>query len=134
VSVIIENDVEISLRRAVEISLFTWRRANASDQTDDDERFGWWGDSYPLEANDRIGSRLWLLRRRKLTTETIGAAVMYAQEAMQWLIDDGHVVDVQVLTQRAGHSRLNLGVVLTLPSGDHLDIYPHEDWQVLYAV
>lgn len=133
-SVLIENDVEVSLRRAVEISLFTWRRANASDQTDDDERFGWWGDSYPLVANDRIGSRLWLLRRRKLTTETIGAAVMYAQEALQWLIDDGHVVDVQVLTQRAGHSRLNLGAVLTLPSGDHLDIYPHEDWQVLYAV
>lgn len=133
-SVIIENDVEVSLRRAVEISLFTWRRANASDQTDDDERFGWWGDSYPLVANDHIGSRLWLLRRRKLSTETIGAAVMYAQEALQWLIDDGHVVDVQVLTQRAGHSRLNLGVVLTLPSGDHIDIYPHEDWQVLYAV
>jgi phage gp46-like protein len=133
-SVLIENDVEVSLRRAVEISLFTWRRANASDQTDDDERFGWWGDSYPLVANDRIGSRLWLLRRRKLTTETIGAAVMYAHEALQWLIDDGHVVDVQVLTQRAGHSRLNLGVVLILPSGDHLDIYPHEDWQVLYAV
>jgi phage gp46-like protein len=133
-SVIINDDVEISLRRAVEISLFTWRRANTSDRADDDERFGWWGDSYPLVANDRIGSRLWLLRRRKLTTETIGAAVMYAQEALKWLIDDGHVADVQVLTQRAGHSRLNLGVVLTLPSGERLDIYPHEDWQVLYAV
>lgn len=133
-TVLIDDNVEVSLRRAVEISLFTWRRANASDQLEDDERYGWWGDSFPLVANDRIGSRLWLLRRRKLTTETIGAAVTYAQEALKWLLDDGHVTNVQVLTERSGHSRLNLGVTLTLPVGETLDIYPNENWQVLYAV
>jgi len=133
-SVLINDDVEVSLRRAVEISLFTWRRANASDQLEDDERYGWWGDSFPLVANDRIGSRLWLLRRRKLTTETIGAAVTYAQEALKWLLDDGHVTNVRVLTERSGNSRLNLGVTLTLPVGETLDIYPNEHWQVLYAV
>ncbi len=133
-SVLINDDVEVSLRRAVEISLFTWRRANASDQLEDDERYGWWGDSFPLVANDRIGSRLWLLRRRKLTTETIGAAVTYAQEALRWLLDDGHVTNVRVLTERSGNSRLNLGVTLTLPVGETLDIYPNEHWQVLYAV
>lgn len=133
-TVLVSDNVEISLRRAVEISLFTWRRANASDQVEDDERFGWWGDSFPLVANDRIGSRLWLLRRRKLTAETIGAATTYAREALQWLLDDGHVTDVQILTERSGTSRLNLGVMLTLPAGDLLEIYPHEDWQVLYAV
>jgi phage gp46-like protein len=133
-TVLVSDNVEVSLRRAVEISLFTWRRANASDQIEDDECFGWWGDSFPLVANDRIGSRLWLLRRRKLTAETIGAATTYAREALQWLLDDGHVTDVQILTERSGTSRLNLGVMLTLPAGDLLEIYPHEDWQVLYAV
>lgn len=133
-TVLIDDDVEVSLRRAVEISLFTWRRANASDKLEDDERYGWWGDSFPLVANDRIGSRLWLLRRRKLTTETIGAAVTYAQEALKWLLDDGHVTGVQVLTERSGHYRLNLGVSLALPAGETLDIYPNEHWQVLYAV
>jgi phage gp46-like protein len=133
-TVFVSDDVEVSLRRAVEISLFTWRRANASDQVEDDERFGWWGDSFPLVANDRIGSRLWLLRRRNLTAETIGAAVTYAREALRWLLEDGHVTDVQILTERSGNSRLNLGVLLTLPTGDLLEIYPHEDWQVLYAV
>lgn len=127
------DDQETSLKRAVEISLFTWRRASASDAVDD-ERYGWWGDSFPLVANDRIGSRLWLLRRRKLTTETISAAVTYAREALQWLVDDQHVVDVQILTDRAGNSRLNLGVVLTLPAGERLEIYPNENWQVLYAI
>nr|WP_199864022.1 phage GP46 family protein [Pseudomonas sp. CFBP 8758] len=133
-TVLIADDVEVSLRRAVEISLFTWRRANASDQLEDDERYGWWGDSFPLVANDRIGSRLWLLRRRKLTTETIASAVTYAQEALKWLLDDGHITGVQVITKRSGHYRLNLGVSLTLPAGETLDIYPNEHWQVLYAV
>jgi phage gp46-like protein len=133
-TVFVSDNLEVSLRRAVEISLFTWRRANASDQVEDDERYGWWGDSFPLVANDRIGSRLWLLRRRKLTAETIGAATTYARESLQWLVDDAHVVDVQILTERSGTSRLNLGVLLTLPAGDLLEIYPHEDWQVLYAV
>ncbi|MFP3925321.1 phage GP46 family protein [Pseudomonas sp. W5-36] len=133
-TVIVADGVEVNLRRAVEISLFTWRRANASDQVEDEERYGWWGDSFPLVANDRIGSRLWLLRRRKLTSATIGDAVTYAQEALKWLLDDGHATAVQVLTERAGHSRLNLGVVMTLPSGETLDIYPNEHWQVLYAV
>ena len=133
-TIITIDNQETSLKRAVEISLFTWCRANPGDQVEDDERYGWWGDSFPQVADDRIGSRLWLLRRRKLTPETISGAVTYAREALQWLIDDRHVVDVQILTARAGNNRLNLGTVLTLPTGERLEIYPHEDWQVLYAV
>ena len=133
-TIITIDNQETSLKRAVEISLFTWRRANPGDLVEDDERYGWWGDSFPQVADDRIGSRLWLLRRRKLTPETISAAVTYAREALQWLLDDRHVVDVQILTARAGNDRLNLGTVLNLPTGERLEISPHEDWQVLYAV
>lgn len=128
------DNVETSLTRAVLISLFTWRRAGPGDQVDDGERYGWWGDSFPAVADDRIGSRLWLLRRAKLTTETIAQAELYAREALAWLLQDGHVLDVEILTQRAGPNRLNLGTVLTLPSGRRLVIDPHEDWQVIYAL
>ncbi|QEU03083.1 phage GP46 family protein [Pseudomonas oryzihabitans] len=128
------DNVETSLTRAVLISLFTWRRANPGDLVDDGERYGWWGDSFPAVADDRIGSRLWLLRRAKLTADTIAQAELYAQEALAWLQQDGHVLDVEILTQRAGPNRLNLGTVLTLPSGQRLAIEPHEDWQVIYAL
>ncbi|WP_200894101.1 phage GP46 family protein [Xanthomonas sp. MUS 060] len=59
----IDNDKRHPLVRAVLISLFTWRRANADDTLPDPRgfRMGWWGDTYPVVANDRIGSRLWLL-------------------------------------------------------------------------
>lgn len=40
-----------SLTRAVIISLFTWRRADPDD--DSEQPMGWWGDSYPTVQNDR---------------------------------------------------------------------------------
>lgn len=45
------------LQTAILISLFTDRLADASDETDDGNRRGWWGD---LEQDYRVGSRLWL--------------------------------------------------------------------------
>lgn len=128
------NDTEKNLVRTVVISLFTWRRAGPDDPIDDEERYGWWGDSFPRVADDRIGSRLWLLRRVKLTERTQRDAEFYAAEALRWLIDDGQVLDVAINSERADSSRLNLRVVLTLLSGQRLTIEPDQLWQVNYAV
>ena len=130
----IEPSLETSLIRAVVISLFTWRRAATDDPVDDDERFGWWGDSYPTIADDRIGSRLWLLRRVKLTADTQRDAEFYAREALQWLLDDGQVLEVDVITERADSYRLNLQVILTVLTGTRLKINSSQLWQVIYAV
>ena len=128
------NDLHSALTRAVLISLFTWRRAAADDALDDEERFGWWGDSFPTVADDRIGSRLWLLRRVKLTRQTQMDAEFYAREALQWLLDDGHCSAIDILSERLDAQRLNLRTVLTLASGERLDINPNDSWQVTYAV
>ena len=129
-----EPNLETSLIRAVVISLFTWRRAAPDDPVDDEERFGWWGDSYPTIADDRIGSRLWLLRRVKLTAGTQRDAEFYANEALQWLLDDGQVLEVDVLSERVDSSRLNLRVMLTIPGGTRLHINPSQPLQVIYAL
>jgi len=131
---LVTTDSHAPMKRVVEISLFTYCRANDSDFIDDDERYGWWGDSYPSVTGDRIGSRLWLLRRAKLDTQTRADAERYAREALQWLLDDGHVLNVEILTERVETHRLNLGVVLTLPDGERLELYPNEQWQIVYAV
>ncbi|KAF6692755.1 phage GP46 family protein [Pseudomonas sp. EKM23D] len=130
----IEPSLETSLIRAVVISLFTWRRAATDDPVDDDERFGWWGDSYPTIADDRIGSRLWLLRRVKLTADTQRDAEFYAREALQWLLDDNQVLEVEVISERADSYRLNLQVILTVLTGARLKINSSQLWQVIYAV
>ncbi len=130
----ISPDLKTALTRSVLISLFTWRRAADDDFLDDDERFGWWGDSFPTVADDRIGSRLWLLRRVKLTRQTQLDAEFYAREALQWLIDDGHCSAIEILSERLDDQRLNLRTVLTLADGERLDINPEHSWQVTYAV
>lgn len=127
-------NLKAALTRAVQISLFTWRRANVDDVLDDDQRFGWWGDSFPSVADDRIGSRLWLLRRVKLTVQTQLDAEFYAREALQWLIDDGHIRAVEIQTERLDDQRLNLRIYLALADGERLDINLNNSWQVTYAV
>ncbi|OTQ72053.1 hypothetical protein B6C99_11560 [Gilliamella sp. N-G2] len=86
-----------SLYRALIISLFTFRRKNTSDESE--HPYGWWGDSYPSIANDKIGSRLYLLARSKLTNQTANFAKIYIKEAVQWMIDDGIAsrIDVSVM-------------------------------------
>lgn len=128
------NDTDKNLIRTVVISLFTWRCAGPDDPVDDEERYGWWGDSFPKVADDRIGSRLWLLRRVKLTDRTQRDAEFYANEALQWLVDDGQVLDIAITSERAGADRLNLRVVLTLFNGSVLNIDSDQLWQVIYAV
>lgn len=131
---IFSDDRKSTLTRAVLISLFTWRRALTDDPVDDEEMFGWWGDSYPDIADDRIGSRLWLLRRVKLTDATQRDAEFYANESLRWLLDDGHVIAIEISSEKADISRLNLTVILTVPGGDRIEIKPISSWQVIYAV
>ncbi|RDL19957.1 phage GP46 family protein [Pseudomonas jessenii] len=131
---IFSDDRESTLTRSVLISLFTWRRAMTDDPVDDEELFGWWGDSYPTIADDRIGSRLWLLRRVKLTDATQRDAEFYANEALRWLLDEGHAIAIEITSEKVEVSRLNLTVVITVPGGDRIEIKPISSWQVIYAV
>ena len=103
-------DAAQPLVRAVIMSLFTWRRANPDDVLPGDQRMGWWGDTFAAQSNDRIGSRLWLLSRSTLTPETINRAREYAQEALQWLVDDGVAARVEVEAERQGLQVLALAV------------------------
>lgn len=131
---LIEGDeTDTAWRRAAVISLLTWRRAGTDDRLDDAERFGWWGDSFPSQADDRIGSRLWQLRRRTLTDATLQEAEAFAREALAWMLDDGRVTAVTVTVAR-GIDRLNMGVVLTLRDGRTIDLRLDNLWQVINAV
>lgn len=128
-----EELTESVWRRAAVISLLTWRRAGADDPVDDAELQGWWGDSFPNRVSDRIGSRLWLLRRRSLTEQTARDAVTYARESLQWMLEDGRVTDVAITAER-GNDRLTLRIVLTFRDGATLELFLDDLWQVIHAV
>lgn len=116
------------LLRAVIISLFSWRRAEPGDVLQSTDRYGWWGDTYPPVANDRIGSRLWLLSREKLTASVQVAAREYAEEALQWLLDDGVAESVTVEVERQGLGRLAMRVLIVRGAMDRLDIRFTDVW------
>ena len=108
------------LQTAVILSLFTDRRANADDVLPGDpaDRRGWWADAYPMLPGDKIGSRLWLLNREKQLQSVLSRAQEYAQEALQWMLDDGVASSVVCSAQIVRMGLLGLTIAITPPAAN----------------
>jgi phage gp46-like protein len=117
------------LTRAVVISLFTWRKAGKDDTAE--EVNGWWGDTFPTVQNDRIGSRLYLLKRSKLTNLTPLKAREYIVEALQWLTADGVAARVDVTAQRLGINAMSASTVIRKQDGTTLTLSFDDLWSEL---
>ncbi len=117
------------LTRAVIISLYSWRRAEPDDKPE--EANGWWGDSFPTVQNDRIGSRLYLLSRQKLTNKTPIKAREYISQALQWLVDDGVAVRVDVSAERTGINLMSASVVISQKDGTRVAYSFNDLWSEL---
>lgn len=96
------------LETAVILSLFCDRRADEADELPDPDgdRRGWWADG-------ELGSRLWLLERSKVTTETVAAARDYAREALDWLLDEGIAASVDVVASVPRRGWIGLEITIT---------------------
>ena len=116
------------LAQAVLISLFSWRKSNADDGVDIPHRQGWWGDSFAVVQGDRIGSRLWLLQREKVTEITARRAEAYAEESLRWLIDDRILSRVEVKASRESASQITLSVVCCKPNGERVETVFKNVW------
>ncbi|CAH3424722.1 hypothetical protein AI2642V1_1544 [Citrobacter freundii] len=116
------------LTRAVVISLFTHRRADPDDNAD--VPMGWWGDTWPIVANDRYGSKLWLLQRSKLTNALVNTVRNYLREALQWMLDDGVVSRIDIDVQRTGINELANKIVLWRRDGP-VTISFNDFWSVI---
>lgn len=105
------------LETAVILSLFTDARASDDDPLPfgESDRRGWWADAFPSVDRDRIGSRLWLLRREKQTQDTLNRAREYAEEALAWLVADGVARSVEVESFIVRNGVLGLSVVIQRP-------------------
>ncbi len=77
--------IDHDLETAILISLFTDRRADDGDTITDgtDDRRGCWMDAL---TDEPLGSRLWLLRREKITAETVERVKEYIEESLLWAI------------------------------------------------
>ncbi|CFR18280.1 phage GP46 family protein [Yersinia frederiksenii] len=118
-----------NLTRSVIISLFSWRRADPDD--DSEQPMGWWGDSYPTIQNDRIGSRLYLLQRTTLTNNTVELARGYLEQALAWLKDDGVVSRIAINVQRRGTDILTADITLYRNDGSSQLITFDDLWSAI---
>jgi len=127
--------IDDGLETAVILSLFTDRRARASDQLPDGQidRRGWWGDVRPPVADDLCGSRLWLLGREKETSTVLERAREYATEALTWLILDGVAAAVDVVAEFVSAGVLGLHVAIQRPSSDTVDFRFELAWSAQEA-
>jgi phage gp46-like protein len=127
-----ENDLlaDDGLETAVSLSLFTDARAEDGDVLPDDQqdRRGWWAD----DADDRFGSRLWLLARSKDTADVLAKAPQYAREALAWMVTDGVAESVNATASRftleGGASGLLLVPEIKRPGKDTVQFRYAYNW------
>lgn len=104
------------LTTAIAISLFTDASVNDDELPDGEENRGYWGDMH-LPSGQSLGSKLWLLNRAKITTETINKARNYITEAVQWMIDGGDLLAIEITVERQGFDRLAYQLNCQLTNG-----------------
>ena|SRR5690348_11728614 len=103
------------LETAIIISLFTDRRVRPEElPVEETDRRGYWADAIN-DDGDLIGSKLWLLKREKITSEVLVKARQYCEEALQWLVDDNIADRVDVITERTDLNQISIEIDIIKP-------------------
>lgn len=116
---------------AVLLSLFTDRRVEDSETLPEEagaDRGGWWADALSPVEGDKLGSRLWLLRREKQEARVLELAKLYATEALTWMLVDRIADRVTVTAEVHGTGALLLGVTIHRPGVDPLSYRYDYSW------
>ena len=122
------NDLE----SAVIVSLFTWARAKPEEVPEGTPRYGWFGDKIDSENTDGTGSKLYLLKREKITEDTISRAKEYIQDALAWLIDDGIASEISVELERNKNDGNRVDGIIVIRRGDVSNTMRFDDlWSAL---
>ncbi len=119
------------LETAVLVSLFTDRRASLEQLRPGDDATdlrGWWGDVQPDVANDRTGSHLWLLQREKQTPETLARAKQYAEQALDWMLEDRVASRVEVEVEYVARGVMGIQSTITRPDGSRVRYRYDYEW------
>jgi len=126
-----------SLQVAIELALFTDRRANTEEirkfqggRIERLSRRGFWPNTY----NDIVqGSGLWLLSRGKKSNETLADAEKYARECTQHLIDEGIVATITPTASFRGEA-LVLLIQYAKPDGQEFGFTYQFTWDGIEAL
>lgn len=101
----------VGFETVIPVSYFTDARAPAPLVQDARRRRGWVADS-------DIGSLLWLLDQARLTQDTINLARVYAQSALQHLMDNNIATGVTVSVGQSTARKITILTTITVANND----------------
>ena len=78
---------------AIIVSLFSDKRALASQVLESSLRRGWIGNEFT--PGFEMGSRLWIFSQARLTRDTINAMISIANDALKWMVDDNLAIGIK---------------------------------------
>lgn len=104
------------LSSAVLVSLLTDGRATAEQMATPHLRGGWIGDAIE-ESDFELGSLLWTLEPAKLTQGNLTTAASLARDALEWMIEEGIIDQVDVEGQIIGPQEGGLNVTISTSDG-----------------
>ncbi|MGF1842276.1 phage GP46 family protein [Vibrio clamense] len=93
---------------------------NDRARMDKDKRGGNWSD----ELLSIVGSRDWTLERAKVTPQTLSLAKRFYENALKWLITEGHAKSIQVSVWEEKPNQLGRNVMITLVNGSKFKVTP----------
>lgn len=80
------------------ITIFGKRRADESEVPIGRFREGWVGNEFNGFDDFQNGSKAWLLKQSRRTQDNVNLLQTYLQEGFDWMVDDDHLDNVEVVT------------------------------------
>lgn len=85
---------------AIPTSYFTDSRASAVQVQEALFRRGWAGNILYIDLGRELGGLLWLLDQARITADTLNFAKSYAQDSLQWMIEDGIAQSITISVEQ----------------------------------
>lgn len=114
---------------AVWVSLFSDARATVSQVLTPEKRRGWLGNLVSEKPERQLGGYLWLAEQRRLTQDTVNEIVDYARKALNYMIEDGLVLKIDVTGEIIPRTGIELLIVITSLDGLTTNHVVHM-WQI----
>ena len=113
-------DTKEGLTHAILQSIHNHASSTSNDRAriDDDERGGYWAEAFIRF----VGSRNWTLAREKITPQTLANVTRFYQDALSWLVSEGHVLSVDVNSFRSKANNIVNHIMVTLKDGTQFKV------------
>ncbi|WED23501.1 phage GP46 family protein [Vibrio sp. JC009] len=108
------------MTHAILQSIYNHSESTQNDRSrmKEDERGGSWSN----ELLTIVGSRDWTLKREKVTPQTLSLAKRFYEEALAWLISEGHAKAIEVSVWEEKPNQMGRNVTITLVDGSKFEV------------